>query len=354
MSHPGAGGAEVFTEEVGKRLVDFGNEVTIFTSAFNRCEHETLRSGMRILRKGGKYGVYAEGRDYVKRHISEFDVIVDEINTIPFQIPKVVKNKPIIALIHQLAREIWFYETRFPISVLGYFALEPLWLRQYRRVPTITVSNSTKTDLIRRGFQRVQVIHNGIKIQPLAEIPRKAPEPILIFVGRLVRSKRPNDAISAFKYVKDRFADAQLWILGDGYMRRKLDRGTKGIRFFGRVDDLEKFELLKKAHVLLVPSVREGWGVSVIEANAMGTPAVGYAVPGLRDSISDEVTGLLVKSKSPKALADGANRLLSDTSTRRKLSTASLEWARGFSWDEAAKQFDLFLKNSAQDFGFSI
>ena len=117
LSHPAAGGAEVFTEEVGKRLAKFGNDVTIFTSAFDGCEPETFRSGMRFLRKGGKYTVYREAREYVKQHSSEFDIIIDEINTIPFRIPQITKNRPVVALIHQLAREVWFHETKFPISL---------------------------------------------------------------------------------------------------------------------------------------------------------------------------------------------------------------------------------------------
>jgi glycosyltransferase involved in cell wall biosynthesis len=335
-----AGGAETFTEEIGKRLVHNGNEVTLFTSTFRGCEPEARRFGIRVIREGGKYRVYARARGFVKRHLSQFDVVIDEINTVPFRINRIAGKTPVVALIHQLAREIWFLETRFPLNALGYFALEPLWLRGYRSTPTVTVSNSTKEDLLRLGFRRVQVIHNGIGIPPLEKVPPKESNPVLIFVGRLVRSKHPEHAIIAFEQVKAAFPDAELWILGEGYLRPRLESiAGDGVKFFGRVQDQEKFDLLKKAHVLLAPSAREGWGISVIEANAMGTPAVGYAVPGLKDSIVQDETGFLVTPKNPSALAEAAKLILCNDPSTEDFSMNALEWSRKFSWDRSAEEF---------------
>ncbi len=345
-SNPSAGGAETFTEEIGKRLVRYGNNVTIFTSSFDGCEPEDFRFGIRIIREGGKFSVYRHGRAFAKKNLSDFDVIVDEINTVPFHAPKIAREKPVVALIHQLAREIWFYESRFPLSALGYFALEPLWLREYRNIPTITVSNSTRADLLTRGFRRVDVVHNGISAPPLEEFPKKESLPVLIFLGRLVKSKRPDHAILAFQHVKSSFPTAQLWIVGDGYMRRKLESmRTSGITLFGRLADEEKFRLLKKAHVLIVPSVREGWGTSVTEANAMGTPAVGYNVPGLTDSVIQNVTGVLVQPGNYKTLGIATVGLLSDLPRLEKMSKNAIEWSKTFTWDRAAKNFFESIQN---------
>jgi glycosyltransferase involved in cell wall biosynthesis len=348
QSNPAAGGAETFTEEVGKRLSSFGNDVTIFASTFNGCQRITFRSKMKIIREGGKYRVYAKARGYVKKNEADFDIIIDQINTVPFGIPKVVKNTPVVALIHQLAREIWFYETRFPLNALGFFILEPLWLRGYRRIPTVTVSDSTKMDLLNRGFLQVHTIHNGITAQALTELPEKAPNPVFAFVGRLVRSKHPDHAISAFEKIRETLPTSELWIIGDGYLRRKLDRDPKeGVTFFGRVRDDEKFQLLKRAHILLVPSTREGWGVSVIEANAMGTPAVGYDVHGLRDSIVHNVTGLRVQS-NPSALAEASINVLNDSTILKRLSANALDWSKKFNWDYTATEFQSFLKSKVE------
>ncbi len=351
LLNPVAGGAEVFTEEIATRLTKFGNEVTLFTSAFDGCEQETYRSGVRVIRRGGKYSVYRYGRAFAKKNLSDFDVIVDEINTVPFHAPKIAREKPVVALIHQLAREIWFYESRFPLSALGYFALEPLWLREYRNIPTITVSNSTRADLLTRGFRRVDVVHNGISAPPLEEPPKKESLPVLIFLGRLVKSKRPDHAILAFQHVKSSFPTAQLWIVGDGYMRRKLESmRTTGITIVGRLADEEKFRLLKKAHVLIVPSVREGWGTSVIEANAMGTPAVGYNVPGLKDSVIQNVTGVLVQPGNYKSLAIATVELLTDLPRLEKMSTNAIKWSKTFTWDRAANDFFESIQKSNREF----
>jgi glycosyltransferase involved in cell wall biosynthesis len=347
LANPLAGGAEVFTFEIARRLVSYGNEVTVFASEFKGCELQTHVQGIKTIRQGGKYSVYKKARGFLQRNISEFDVVVDEINTVPFRSQRVSKGKPVIALIHQLAREVWFYETRFPLNLLGYFVLEPFWLGEYKRVPTITVSESTRKDLQSLSFRRVHVIHNGISKRPLTEPPLKDETPVLIFVGRLVRSKLPNHAIAAFRLVKNTLPDAQLWILGNGYMRAKLEKESpSGVTFFGRVSDEEKFELLKRAHLLLAPSVREGWGISVIEANAMGTPAIGYAVPGLIDSIVNGVTGFLTPALDPVALSESAKVLLSNTSQAHELSMNALEWSKRFNWEDSGKQFQDVLQSS--------
>jgi len=348
LAHPSAGGAEVFTEEVGKRLVDYGEDVTLFTSSFDGSESRTSRNGIRIIRDGGRYGVYSKGRRYVKDHASEFDIIVDEINTVPFNAHKVTRKTPVVALIHQLARRIWFHETWFPLSLVGYAVLEPMWLRGLRNVRAITISNSTKMDLRRLGFRQIDIVHCGISTTPLQSVPKKEPSPTLIFFGRLARSKGPHHAVSAFRIVKRSFPEARLWIVGNGYMREKLpDEGTEGITYFGKIDQSYKFELLRRAHILLAPSVREGWGISVIEANAMGTLAIGYDVPGLRDSIVDGFTGLRVQS-NPRSLSDGIMRVLKDSSLETYLDRNALEWSREFTWDRTAKEFHTILESALQ------
>ena len=351
LSNPAGGGAERFTEEIGRRLVDYGNQVTIFTSSFDHSEPETIRHGIRIIRHGGKYTVYFRARNYVKKHSSEYDIIVDEINTVPFRIRKIVKSKPVVAVIHQLAREIWFYETRFPANVLGYYMFEPFWLKEYRPVHTITVSDSTRDQLLALGFEQVDVVHNGISMAPVKNTNGKEDHPVLIFLGRLVRSKLPDHAIAAFRLVKDTFPESELWILGDGYLRKELEsQAPEGVKFFGRVDEHMKAILLQKAHVLMFPSVREGWGLSVMEANSVGTPAVGYDIPGLRDSIQYEKTGLLTEPMNIQGLASGALRILNDRRLAQNLSHNAVQWSTNFNWDAAAKSFGNILDENVRRF----
>ncbi len=343
IKNPEAGGAEVFTHENAKRWVKKGNEVTLFTSEFKNCKKEEFVDGVRIIRAGGKISVYKKAKEYYKKQFSKegFDIIIDEINTLPFFAPKFVKKEKIIALIHQLAREYWFYETMFPINLIGHYFLEKNWLKNYTNIPTITVSESTKKDLVNLGFKKIYVVSEGISFEPLKKYPKKEKEPTIIYVGRLKRAKRPDHVIKAFDIVKKEIKDAKIWVVGDGYLREKLENtNNKKIKFFGRVSEKEKIKLLSKAWVLVNPSVREGWGINIIEANACFTPCIAYDVPGLRDSIINKKTGLLVKENgNVKKLAEAIIKILEDEKLRLKLSKNALKHSKKFSWDKSAKEF---------------
>lgn len=351
IKNPEAGGAEVFTHEIAKRLVKKGNEVTLFTSEFSGCKKEEVFEGVRIVRAGGKYSVYIKAKDYYKKYFSkeDYDVVVDEINTIPFFTPNFVNKETVVALIHQLAREYWFYETQFPLNLVGYYFLEEKWLKNYVDVPTITVSNSTKSDLVELGFKKIFLVSEGLSFKPLRKLPKKDERPTIIYLGRLKRAKRPDHAVKAFEIVKEEVEDAQLWVVGDGYMRKKLERNAvDGVKFFGFVPKSNKISLLSKAWVLVNPSVREGWGLNVIEANACATSAIAYDVPGLRDSIVDGKTGLLVKENGNiEALAEAIIKLLKDERLRKRLSKNALKWAKRFSWDKSAREFEKIIKSVA-------
>jgi glycosyltransferase involved in cell wall biosynthesis len=340
MKNPAAGGAEVLTQEIAKRLALKGHKISLFTSAFPGCKKNELIDGVEIIRSGGRYTVYSRAQQYYKKHSGDYDVVVDEINTRPFMTPKFVNDgTSVISLIHQLAREFWFYETPFPINWIGNHILEDRWLKNYIDIPTITVSQSTKNDLMDLGFKDVTIIPEGINFKPLSDVPEKEKEPTLIFVGRMGRAKLPDHVMDAFTHIKARIIDAKLWMVGDGKMRKKLEENKPDdVTFFGCVNGNKKHELMSRAHAILVPGVREGWGLVVTEANAMGTPAIGYNVPGLRDSIRDGKTGLLCEPK-PEAMAKKAIELLSDNALRKRLSGNALEWAGEFGWDRSAEEF---------------
>jgi len=344
IKNPEAGGAEVFTHEIAKRLVKKGHPVTLFVRNFKGAKPRDNIDGIEIIRAGGKYSVYSQATKYYNREFrGNIELVIDEINTKPFMTTKFAEEQ-IIAVIHQLAREFWFYETSFPISYIGYHFLEDKWLRSYTDVPVVTVSDSTKKDLEDLGFKRIFVVHNGLNVKPVVEVPEKSERPSIVFVGRMKRAKRPRDVVEAFRIVREKFTDAELWMVGDGYLRRRLEsEADSHVRFFGYVDSETRDELVRRAWVIAVPGVREGWGQVVTDANALGTPAVGYDVPGLRDSIRDGFNGLLVES-GPEALANGIMRVLSDDGLREDLSRNAVEWAGRFSWEKTAQEFMKILK----------
>lgn len=256
-----------------------------------------------MVRRGGRYGVYRAARAYYRREgRGHFDVVIDAVNTRPFGCVSWVDDVPVVALIHQLCREIWFSETPLPVALVGRFLLEPQWLRAYRDTPVLTVSPSSRASLLDAGLRKVEVVPEGVSRRPRPPVARES-APTIAFLGRLAANKRPWDALAAFTLIRERIPEARLWFIGDGPERTALaSTGQAGVRLFGRVSSQQRDELLARAHVLVMTSVREGWGLVVDEAAAMGTPTVGYDRPGLRDSIP-AAGGVLVPPR-PRALAE--------------------------------------------------
>ena len=307
-AHPLAGGAEVFTEGVAGALVDRGHEVTLFASAVEGRPPREVVDGFDVVRRGGRLGVYREARRFWSAEPRRrFDVVVDEINTRPSLTPRWVGGAPVVALIHQLAREIWSYETPFPISALGRHVLEPWWLRFYRRVPALTVSESSARSLEEHhGWTDLTIVPEGWTPHEVPDLP-KEDVPTVVFLGRLVAMKRPEDAIGAFHVLRRSIPEARMWVIGDGPLLDRLRKeSTRSVTFLGRVDAGELRQRLARSHVLVSTSVREGWGLNVSEAAACGTPSVAYDVPGLADSVT--ASGGALVDASPEALGDALVR----------------------------------------------
>jgi glycosyltransferase involved in cell wall biosynthesis len=329
LAHPAAGGAEVFTEEVAHALVARGHQVTLFAAAVDGRPARQLLGGVQIVRGGGRFGVYrAARRFWSQQERGSFDVVIDEINTRPFMTPRWLRGAPIVALIHQLAREIWFYETPFPLGALGRYVLEPWWLRAYRDVPAMTVSQSSADSLARHhGWRDVTVIPEGSVPHPAPHLPKES-KPTVVFLGRLVAMKRPEHAIEAVRLASRRVSAAQLWIVGDGPLLGRLRAAAPdGVTFFGHLPRSELLDRLARAHVLVATSVREGWGLNVSEAAACGTPSIAYAVPGLVDSV--QASGGAVVDPTPAALGEALAAFFSGSlSLEPRLSTVP--------WNEVA------------------
>ena len=304
LAHPAAGGAEVFTEAVARELVRRGHDVTLFAAHVDGEPAREVVEGVEIVRDGSRFGVYRAARRFWSREgRGPFDVVIDEINTRPFLAPRWIDDTPVVALIHQLAREIWFSEMPFPVSYLGRYVLEPWWLRTYRRIPAMTVSESSADSLRRlHGWQDVSVIPEGSTPHDIPPVPKEE-HPTVVFLGRLVAMKRPEHAIAAVRQLRESLPDARLWVIGDGPLEVAAE---EGVVFLGRLERAELLERLARAHVLVATSIREGWGLNVSEAAACGTPTIGYAVPGLVDSIT--ASGGALVDPTPEALADGLRK----------------------------------------------
>jgi glycosyltransferase involved in cell wall biosynthesis len=304
LTHPAAGGAEVFTEQVAQALVARGHSVTLFAAAVEGRPDRELVEGVEIVRRGGRLGVYrAARRFWSQQPRGSYDIVIDGINTRPFLCPRWIRDTPVVAVIYQLAREIWSYETPFPVSVLGRYLLEPWWLRTYRGVPALTISASSAESLVRHHKWRdVTVVPMGATTHPVPQVSKER-DPTLVFLGRFVAMKRPQDAIEAYRLLVRRFPSARLWMIGDGPLLARLRKvGPPGVTLLGRVGRDEVLDRLARAHVLVSTSVREGWGLNVSEAAACGTPSIAYSVPGLVDSV--EASGGALVDPNPEALGE--------------------------------------------------
>lgn len=335
--HGGAGGAETYAHELMKRWAADGHEVTQFASSVRGQPARQTLDGVELVRGGsGRLGVYRAARAwYEGQKQGRFDVVIDGVNTRPFFCHEWQGRPPTVALIHQVAREVWFSEFAWPIASVGRWWLEPRWLARYRYVPTVTISDSSARSLGRYGLQRVVVAPIGFTEPPTVGGTSKEEQPTIVFVGRLAANKRPDHAVDAFELLTERFPDSQLWIVGAGDLAPRLQRSApEGVTFFGRTTNSEKYQLMARAHVLVVTSVREGWGLVVDEAASVGTPTIGYDVDGLRDSVT-AAEGVLV-DPHPQALAQALIRHF-DTSDLANTSGPLPHGA--LSWDQLATDF---------------
>ena len=349
IKNPLAGGAEVYVHQVLKHLNEQGHKVTLFTSSFPGASQRELIEGVEHIRYGGRFLIYLKSYLCYKKHIEgRYDVIVESINGVPFFTNLFAREK-VVPFIHQLTRKNWYSGIFLPIAFAGYH-LEDSMLSIYRKNPTIVPSASTKSDLERLGFTDVRVIHGAADVSPLKKI-NKRNEKTLIYLGRLTKSKRADHVLRVFKIINQSVKDTYLWIAGSGPEEKRLIRLARDLgisektKFFGRVSQEKKAELLSKAHLMLFPAVHEGWGLVVLEANACRTPVIGYNVPGLRDSIKEGFNGYLVDDGNIKAMANHAIDLLQNEKVLRNISSSAVKYSKKFNWDKSSKEFASFLKS---------
>jgi glycosyltransferase involved in cell wall biosynthesis len=336
-THPGAGGAEVYTQECASRWAAWGHDVTLLCASVDGQPASEEVDGVHVIRHGSRLGVYRQTANYLRKHASHADVVIDEINTRPFFAHRHCGTTPVVALVHQVAREVWFNEVPLPVALAGRYLLEPRWLARYGDVPTLTVSESSADSLRAYGFRNIEIVPEGVEIpeDAIAAIANvsKSSRPTLAFCGRLVSMKRPDHAIKAFEAARKVLGDdLELHVIGGGPLEDKLRKtAPAGVTIHGRVSQIEKYRILASSHALLATSVREGWGLVVSEAAAVGTPSIAYNIPGLRDSVG-AAHGFLTED-NPDALAAAIVERLPGLVTKP---AARLAHGGAASWDEVA------------------
>lgn len=359
--HIYGGGAEVYIQELAKRWVKDGNKVTVFCGNDNRnLPYETV-NGVEIIRRGGTYTVYLFAAIYyLVRLRGKYDVIIDCENGIPFFTP-LYARKPVILLIHHVHQEVFRNFLKFPMKQLAEMLEGKLMPLLYWNKHVVTVSESSKKEIAKLGIIRsdnIDVIHNGVEEAAVKNIA-KTVFPSFTYLGRLKDYKNIDVAILAFAQLIKEYPSAKLFIAGSGESYPKLAKIVEAfglhnnVEFFGRVSESQKSKLLAQSWVMLQPSQMEGWGISVIEANAHGTPVIASRVPGLQDSVRDNETGLLIDARDINGFANAMKKLTRDTAFRLKLGQAAYQWSHNFSWDNSAEKFYMIIGRSLHRKRFS-
>jgi len=353
LTNPHAGGAEVHLEELLRRLVGYGHEVTLFCSGWSNCSPEETDHGIKIIRRGSRQTFNLIAPFHLRRIVrdNDFDILIEDVNKIPFYTPLYLKLKTLVVVPHLFSTSV-FQEINFILGLYIYLAEWPM-VRAYRGMKYNVISESTADDIAGRGVPRkdISVIHCGIDRQTYSHDPSisKYEQPTILYVGRIKKYKSVQHLIRAFKLVKQRIPDARLMVVGSGDYREKLEHlcaelqlgGDVEFPGFVAVDD--KVERMRRAHVAVLPSLKEGWGLTNIEANSVGTTVIAANSPGLRDSVRDGETGFLYEYGNIEQLAEKLLAVLTDESLRTKLEQGALRWAENFDWDQAAQKFEKLL-----------
>lgn len=353
-THPKSGGAEYVTEMHCNHWSKMGHAVTWITAGYATAKRNELLNDITIIRLGGSYTVYLYAAKYLIQHGNEYDVIVDEFHGLPFLAPLLTKI-PVVAFIHEVAGEIWDFMLPFPLGTIGKI-IEKLLFLFYRNSLFWTDAPSMIPELVSYGIPKnnITAIPCPIIHPPkLKKIPEKEPHPTFVFLNRIVPMKGIEDILMAFHYLHQSIPESKLWIVGSGeqtYLeslkgKAKILGINESITWWGKVTTEDKYRLLAQAHLLLHASVKEGWGLVVLEAAAVGTPSVVYPVTGLVDVVKNGETGVVSHTTSPESLKDSALELINNKVRYTQFQKAGREWVKSLSWEDITTQsMDLLKK----------
>ncbi|HEY5187258.1 MAG TPA: glycosyltransferase family 4 protein [Actinomycetes bacterium] len=348
--NPEGGGSERYVERVAASLVQAGYRVTIVCAAHRNAPDDEVRDGVRFVRRGSKLGVYPAAATAIATHrLGHVDVVVDVQNGVPF-LSRLVTRRPVIVLVHHVHREQWPIVYGRVRARIGWWVESWLAPRIYRNCQYVAVSEVTKRELAELGIraERVAVVHNGTEEVPIRPVER-SPVPTLIVLGRLVPHKRVEHCLQAVAELRTTMPGIRLVVVGDGWWSDRLNAEAQRLgvddltEFTGFVNEKRKHELLAQSWVLALPSLKEGWGLAVVEAATHGTPSVAYhSAGGVAESIVDGVTGVLVDD-DVRAFTDTLHQLLTDRDLRESLGAAARDRAKSFTWVQTAESFGIVL-----------
>jgi glycosyltransferase involved in cell wall biosynthesis len=362
--HPLGGGSETYVENLAEQLVARGHRVTVVCARYAGATRLELRRGVTFIRLGGRLSVYPlAAMLYVvggvglgalsRRRLGRPDVIIDVGNGMPFLSPLYARI-PVIVLVHQSHQELWPLVMGPRLAKLGWWVESWLAPRIYRRCQYVTVSEASRADLVALGIgePRISVIHNGTPPATGAPTPRDE-NPSLVVLCRLVPHKRVELALRTVAALAPTMPTLTLSVVGQGWWERPLrDLAAElgivdRVRFTGFVTEETKHELLSRAWVALTPSLKEGWGLTIVEAGARGTPTVAMATAGgVTEAVVDGESGLLATDDEHYVALVG--ELLRDEAGREAMGVLAAKHAQSFTWEHSGARFAALIESCSR------
>jgi glycosyltransferase involved in cell wall biosynthesis len=355
--HPEAGGAEVYVNEIFQRVAAHGHRVTLLSARYRGAKAEDRIGQIRVLRAGNTATTnFVGARVALALARSErVDVFVENICKLPFLLPVLTKIPVLPVVLHLFGRTIFLQLN--PLAAAYAWLYEKLIPPVYRGLRFVALSESTACDLKARGVRDsgMDIVHPGIDAHryALGGVAPSADEPLLVYVGRLRRYKQIDIAVRALARVRRTVPKARLVLVGKGDDQPRLEAIARAegvadaVTFTGYVSEDAKIEWLHRAHAVLYPSPKEGWGISTIEAAACGTPVLASDSEGLRDAVRHGTTGFLIPHLDVSAWAERMIEILRDAPLRARMGAAAREWARRFDWDIEAEKMRRILEEMA-------
>jgi glycosyltransferase involved in cell wall biosynthesis len=284
----------------------------------------------------------------------KYDVVVECLNKVPFYSP-IFSRAPVLAICHHLFGEVAFQQVSWPVAA-AVWSTERLIPFFYRGCPFVAISESSRNDLIRRGIdgERIRVSHCGVA-KSETEIEIETPRGMRVtYLGRLEAYKNVDVMLRACAGLIEQFPELEIFVIGRGVARESLEATAEELgiaertRFTGFIDDRERDEILSHTRVCVCPSEKEGWGLTIIESNALGTPVVATDADGLRDSVRDGETGYLVANRNVESFEARIRELLENDELALRMSRRALEWSKTFDWDIAADEVGAAIQDARQ------
>lgn len=364
IESPESGGAEVQTHAMLSSLPQDRFRVIHLSALFDGMNARNVIDGITYLREGTIYSVIWVAYRFYLKNKDTIDIVIDQCNTHRFFTPFYIPARKRIFYIHQMTREIWRVNMRYPLCLAGEL-LENAITGMYKKGYTVTVSESTRKDLVSLGFdsKKILIIPQMLNIEPwdFEQMLNKESVPTFVYVGRYAPYKGIDVAVEALGILKKKYANARLRVVGkynEDYVNTRLrpicekygmkiglasDSDEFDVICYGFVPEEKKLEMISRSHALVFPSIREGWGIPISEAAFVGTPSIVFDSPGIRDAVNFGEAGYVTGQRTAESLAESMQCVLENKEEYEEKRQAAYDFTKNYLGADYAKQFCDFL-----------